>query len=262
MTNGVLVDITRCIGCRSCQIACKAWHKLDTDYEGMDGNLTMPKQLNDKNYTLIEFEEIKDSNKEWQFIKKQCFHCKEPACVSACPVGALKKLNNSAVVYDQWLCIGCRYCMIACPFNIPKYEWDTINPWIRKCDFCFDRIEEDLAPACVKSCPMDVMYFDNYKNVLKEAKKRIKNNPDKYINYIYGEKEAGGTSWIYISDTPFNKLGFKTNISKVSYPSITWENSLSKILWEEAGLLIILGGMLFLRTRKDRKEQKDENVNK
>lgn len=257
MANGVLVDITRCIGCRSCQIACKAWHNLEANYNLMNGNLTMPKELNDNNYTLIEFEENKNSNKTWEFIKKQCFHCKEPACVSACPVGALRKMKNSAVIYDQWLCIGCRYCMVACPFDIPKYEWDTTNPWIRKCDFCDDRIEEGLEPACVKACPMEVMYFDDYKNIVKEAKQRIKNNPDKYINYVYGEKEAGGTSWIYISDKPFEELGFKTNIPKKSYPLFTWKNSLSKIFLEEAGLLAILGGLLYVRTRKDRKGDKD-----
>ena len=257
MANGVLVDITRCIGCRSCQIACKAWHNLDAKYNLIDGNLTMPKQLNDKNYTLIEFAEYEHIDKSWEFIKKQCLHCKEPACASACPVGALIKTKNSAIIYDQWLCIGCRYCMIACPFDIPKYEWDTSNPWIRKCDFCDDRINEGLEPSCVKACPMEVMYFDDYKNILKEAKKRIKNNPDKYINYVYGENEAGGTSWIYIANRPFDELGFKMNIPKKSYPLFTWKNSLSKILWEEVGLLAILGGLLYVRTRKDRKGEKD-----
>ena len=146
--------------------------------------------------------------------------------------------------------------MLACPFQIPKYEWDTTDPWIQKCNFCASRVESDMEPACVKACPMGVMYFDDYDKVAQEAEKRINNYPGKYVNHIYGLREAGGTSWIYIADRPFQELGFNTEVRDSSYPSMTWGPSLSNILWEEAGLLAILGGILYLRNRRKHEEGK------
>ncbi len=255
MAKGVLVDITRCIACRSCQVACKAWHGLPAEYRPSDGTYTSPERLDATDYTFINFVENSGDNIVWKFVKEQCMHCLEPACVSACPVGALQKTKEGPVVYDQWRCIGCRYCMVACPFNVPKYEWDTTNPWVRKCDFCADRISEGEKPACVKACPMEVMYFDDYEKVVAEAKRRINTYPEKYVNKIYGLKEAGGTSWIYISDVPFEELGFNMDISTIPYPQRTWGPDLSKILWEEAGLLAILCGILYIRTRRNQKEE-------
>lgn len=255
MSKGVLVDTTRCIGCRSCQIACKAWHDLDARYKPSNGTYTSPEKLSADCYTLIEFFEKKTGDQpSWKFVKDQCLHCQDPACASACPVGALKKTSQGPVVYDQWLCIGCRYCMLACPFQIPKYEWDTTDPWVQKCNFCASRVESDMEPSCVKACPMDVMYFDDYAKVAQEAERRINNFPGKYVNHIYGYREAGGTSWMYIADRPFRELGFNTDVSDSPYPAMTWKPSLSKILWEEAGLLAILGGILYLRNRRNHEE--------
>lgn len=255
MAKGVLVDITRCIGCRSCQIACKQWHELPAQQSKMTGEYNNPQSMSADCYTVIRFLEKGDSPlPTWHFTKDQCMHCKAPACVSACPVGALQKTSDGPVIYDQFKCIGCRYCMLACPFNIPKYEWDTTNPWIQKCDFCADRIQQGLEPACVKACPMNVMYFDEYDKVVAEAKSRLKKYPAKYVNHIYGLKEAGGTSWIYISDRPFKELGFKDQIPAVPYPSLTWKPSLSKIFWEEAGLLAILAGIALFRNRGKKEE--------
>ncbi|MFP4035384.1 MAG: 4Fe-4S dicluster domain-containing protein [Desulfovermiculus sp.] len=254
MAKGVLVDITRCIGCRSCQIACKAWHNLEAGYEPFHGTYTMPNQLSADTYTRIEFMGNEKGNQpSWSFVKNQCLHCHEPACASACPVGALQKTDEGSVVYDQWKCIGCRYCMIACPFHIPKYEWDTLNPWIQKCTFCADRVEAGMEPACVKACPMHVMYFDDYEKVVQEAKARIKNYPGKYVNHIYGLDEAGGTSWIYIADRPFAELGFDTQVAKAGYPSFTWA-SLSKIPWKAVGFAAALTAIAAFRNRGSRKE--------
>ncbi len=258
MAKAVLVDITRCIGCRSCQVACKEWHSLPATYEEMRGEYTNPQNLDSKCYTFIDFlDQGKEYAPVWYFVKHQCFHCIDPACVSACPVGALKKLKDGAVVYDQWRCIGCRYCIIACPFQIPKYEWDTTNPWVRKCDFCADRIEMGLKPMCVTACPKDVMYFDDYEKVVAEAKRRINKEPGKYVNHIYGLEEAGGTSWLYISDVPFEKLGFNEKVLKQPYPAITWKHDLSTVLLEEAGLLAILAGIAYFRNRTKSKEGQD-----
>lgn len=254
MAKAVLVDVTRCIGCRSCQIACKAWHELEARYAPIEGEFTSPKQKSSDCYTVIRFYEAGDAKEPiWNFVKDQCLHCHDPACVSACPVGALKKTDSGAVVYDQWRCIGCRYCMVACPFQVPKYEWFTTNPWVQKCNFCAERIEAGKEPACVQACPMRVMTFDDYPKVIEEAKTRIRNRPDRYVNHIYGLQEAGGTSWVYISDRPFEEVGFDTTVRKAAYPAFTWA-SLSHIPWKAVGFAAALTAIAAFRNRGSHKE--------
>jgi formate dehydrogenase iron-sulfur subunit len=159
----------------------------------------------------MRFNELEEGGRlHWVFAKQQCMHCEHPGCVSACPVGALQKLENGAVVYDDKRCFGCRYCMMACPFRVPKFEWDTPLPLIRKCTFCADRQDEGLEPACVKACPTDALILGERQDMLAEAHRRIQARPDKYVDHIYGEHEVGGTSWMYLSPVPFEKLGFPT----------------------------------------------------
>lgn len=223
MAKSVLVDLTRCIGCRGCQIACKEWNQRSTKKTVMSGVYTNPPELNSETYTHINFiEQEKDGVPVWSFVKDQCLHCKEPACASACPVEALKKTKEGPVTYNFDRCIGCRYCMLACPFYIPKYEWEKAVPWVQKCSFCSERIKADMEPACVKTCPTKTMFFGEYDDVLKEARNRVGNNSGKYVNHIYGEKEAGGTSWLYISGVPFDSLGFNKDITQRELPVLTW----------------------------------------
>jgi formate dehydrogenase iron-sulfur subunit len=144
------------------------------------------------------------------FAKRQCMHCLHPACVSACPVSALERNEYGAVVYDAARCIGCRYCMMACPFGIPKFEWDKAIPLIRKCTFCADRQEEGLEPACTAACPTGALLFGDRDTLIAEAEARLQEQPDRYINHIYGKDELGGTSWMYLSAFPFEELGFPT----------------------------------------------------
>ena len=185
--KGVLVDLTRCIGCRGCQVACKAWNERKADKTVMAGSFTNPKELNSDTYTRISFvEQEKADQPIWSFIKNQCMHCADPACLSACPVGAFSKTAEGAVVYNFGRCIGCRYCMVACPFNIPKYEWESTSPWIRKCTFCADRLAQGLTPACIKVCPTNVMFFGELDDVKKEADRRLQENPGNYVNHVYG----------------------------------------------------------------------------
>jgi len=221
--KGVLVDLTRCIGCRGCQIACKSWNGLSAGPTRLDGDFTNPKALNSECYTHIAFVEKEQEAMlgRW-FIKNQCMHCKDPACVSACPVGALNKTPEGAVDYDFDRCIGCRYCMVACPFNVPKYEWEKRSPAIRKCNFCAGRLAAGLAPACVKACPTRTLFFGPFDKVTREAEKRMRENPGKYVDHIYGGDEAGGTQWIYLSAVPFEQLGFRTGIPAVRLPHLTW----------------------------------------
>jgi formate dehydrogenase iron-sulfur subunit len=249
MKKSVLIDLTRCMGCRGCQVACKQWNERATRETSLNGNFTNPKQMSSDCFTHIRFiENEKNGVPVWSFVKDQCLHCNVPACVSACPVEALKKTETGPVVYDYDRCIGCRYCMVACPFQIPKYEWDKILPWVQKCSFCSERIKDGLEPACIKVCPTETMFYGDRTTVLAEAEKRIKSNPAKYVQHIYGKDEAGGTSWMYISNVPFEKLGFKTNIPSTPLPSFTW-SSLSTIPYKAPAIVAGLAAIAYFRNR-------------
>lgn len=201
----MLNDCTKCIGCRACQSSCKAYHGFER--EGTNPKYDLPLELNAKNNTVIKlFKEGKESS----FVKRQCMHCDEPACVSACPVSALQKQPNGIVTYDKSKCIGCRYCMIACPFDVPTFEFDKPFPVISKCDFCKDQLAKGYKTECARVCPTGAILFGKRGDLLKEAQRRIKENPGKYVNHIYGEKEAGGTSVLYLSSVKFEKLGLHT----------------------------------------------------
>jgi len=204
-TYSMLNDSTKCIGCRACQSACKDYRMLPA--AGSDKRYDMPLDLNAKNHTLIKLYKEEESA---SFVKLQCMHCNDPGCVSACPVSALIKQVNGVVTYDKDKCIGCRYCMIACPFDVPTFEYDKTFPVIMKCDFCKDLLAEGKVTECARVCPTGAIVFGTREEMLKEARKRIDSDPDKYINHIYGEKEVGGTSVFYLSSVPFEKLGLQT----------------------------------------------------
>jgi len=222
--------------------------------------------LADENWTVVRKSVVKiadrplqegESGEKWRYSKMQCLHCKEPACVSACPSRAFQKTEDGPVLYYPRNCIGCRYCMIGCPFNIPKFEWDNPLPKITKCMMCNGRITKGEAPACVSVCPTKVMKFGNIDNLLDEAKLLVQSNQH-YVNHIYGEEEAGGTCWIYISDVPFEKLGFRTNVKKQSYPKYT-----STFMHNSPILGFIWGGILaclyFITRRNDVKTAAKKN---
>ena len=211
MSKAMLIDLTRCIGCRACQAACKQWNNLPAETTANWGSYENPPRRSAKTWTTVTFNEVEEGDKlTWVFAKRQCMHCEEPACASACIVGALHKTPEGAVVYDDYKCIGCRYCMVACPFNVPTFEWDKPAPYIRKCTFCADRQAGGLEPACAKACPTEAILFGERETLLQEAHARIAAQPDQYVNHIYGEKEVGGTSVMYLSPVPFEKLGFPT----------------------------------------------------
>jgi len=209
MSKGMLVDLSKCIGCRACQAACKQWKELPAETTHNHGSYQNPPTLSGQTWTLITFNEVEYNGKfNWVFAKRQCMHCEHPACASACTVGALHKTEDGPVTYDTSKCIGCRYCQYACPFDVPKFEWDQTLGLIGKCDFCADRQAEGLEPACAKACPTGALTFGDRQELLVEAKKRIALQPNKYVDHIYGEHEAGGTSYLYLSSVPFALLGF------------------------------------------------------
>jgi len=223
----VLVDLTRCIGCRSCSRACLNANRLPVTEQD---NLLLTQSVETPTFQKWSTVNLQPQNgagaeSEKRPVKRQCMHCLEPTCVSVCPVGALNQTEAGPVIYRTDRCIGCRYCMIACPFDVPKFEWNNgLTPVIGKCQFCFrERLLKGQLPGCVESCPTGALKFGKRKDLLFEAHARIRANPKKYVASIYGENEVGGTSWLYLSDLPFEKLGFKSNLTADPIPSFTWE---------------------------------------
>ena len=212
MSKAILTDITKCIGCLNCVSACKDTYGLDNDvprvWQKNDG-------LSANNWTAIL------QKPEGHYIRKQCRHCLEPACASACPVGALHQTPEGAVVYDQDRCLGCRYCMMACPYGIPRYDWDEPVPYIRKCVLCHDRLERGEQPACTAACPEEATIFGDRDELIALAHQRILNNPGTYIDRVWGEKEFGGTSVLYLSDIDLGFLVFGARTDTLPLPATT-----------------------------------------
>lgn len=191
---GFLIDASLCIDCRTCMVGCSVENNVPMDNTriwieetGVTG--TFPDL---KRYTA----------------PYHCMHCKDPSCVSACTVAALTRTEEGVVVYDPDVCIGCRYCMYACPFEVPNYEYNERFPEVIKCDMCYARLQEGQQPACAQTCPTGAIKFGSYEDMLALAHKMIKDNPGKFIDHVYGEHENGGTATLYISPVPFEELGF------------------------------------------------------
>jgi formate dehydrogenase iron-sulfur subunit len=211
VSKGVLVDLTKCIGCGWCQEACSQANGLPAEsIDDWSAEQGAP-PLSANTWTVVMLREREVNGRTCRvFAKRQCMHCLHPACVSACPVSALERNEYGAVVYDAARCIGCRYCMMACPYGVPKFEWDKSIPLIRKCTFCSDRQDEGLEPACTSACPTGALSFGDRADLITEAQARLQASPDKYVNHIYGKDELGGTAWMYLSPVPFEELGFPT----------------------------------------------------
>lgn len=267
MSRACLVDMTKCIGCKSCQVACKQSKNLPADHLDLfpgSPHYENPVKLSPQTFTAVEYNEIEvpDKPARWVFAKRQCMHCLQPSCASACPVKALRPTHDGAVTYNESVCIGCRYCMIACPFNIPKFEYEKLVPSIRKCTFCIDPLIEGAeeaesnggpvaaeqrpnsadrpsVPSCVKACPANAIMFGERYDLLTYARSRIRaRGRNKYIQHIFGEFEAGGTGWLYLSSEPFENLRFDTSVGTTPYPEYT------KAFLTGVPLVIILGAGL------------------
>lgn len=222
--KGVLVDITRCVNCESCVVACRLYNGLEEGKNGAKETQAEKDKLVSNRWTVVQKVKVeKNGNAVRRYVKQQCLHCLEPACASACFSKALQKTPEGPVVYNEKLCVGCRYCFIACPFEIPTYEWDKTFPRVQKCQMCLARVADNQMPACASVCPTSAITFGKREDLLKEAKSRIAANPALYVDHIYGEKEAGGTSWLYLSDVPFEQLGFNTKVTHRPIPDYTWQ---------------------------------------
>lgn len=212
---GILYDSTRCMGCRSCEYSCAEENGLPAPPDDVP-----PIRVTDENHRTVINEY--NTSKGPVYVKVQCMHCNDPACAAACLTQAMHKTNEGPVIWRGSKCMGCRYCMVSCPFDMPKFEYFSANPKIEKCTMCFEnRIQNGKVPACVENCPNEALMFGTRRELIREARKRIVENPDLYVNHIYGEHEAGGTGWLYLSPVPFEEIGMKTDIQKASYPELT-----------------------------------------
>lgn len=213
--KGILYDSTRCLGCRACEQACAEAHNLPVPKDELVAGV-IRKTSETQRTAINKF----ITSKGEVLVKKQCMQCNEPACAAACLTQAMFKTKEGPVIWREDKCMGCRYCMVSCPFDIPKFEYHSSNPKIQKCDLCYDRIIKGEVPACVEICG-EALTFGTRRELLAEARKRIAEKPNDYIDQIFGEKVAGGTGYLYLSPVPFNELGFNTNLQNSSYPALS-----------------------------------------
>jgi formate dehydrogenase iron-sulfur subunit len=206
MTWGLLYDSTHCIGCGACTAACKEQNGLPLPIEDTTTAYT---------WTVVE-------NHGGANMRRLCMHCEEPTCASVCPVGAMHKTPTGPVVYDSELCIGCRYCIMACPFGVPKYQWDRPVPIVGKCILCAPRLADGKQTACATVCPTGATLFGERESLVREAKTRVAMEPARYVDHIYGLDEAGGTSVIMLAGVPFKDLGMPANLPREPLPMLTW----------------------------------------
>lgn len=215
--RGVLYDAARCKGCRGCEYDCAEANGLPEPIPNKE--IKGLRKTDDKHRTVVN--EYKTS-KGIVYAKTQCMHCNEPACAAACLTQAMTKTKDGPVIWRSDKCMGCRYCMVSCPFDIPKFEFHSANPKIEKCTMCYEtRVKKGELPACVDNCPNEALMFGTRRELIQEARRRMFEKPDLYYDQIYGEREAGGTSWLYISPVPFNEIGLNTKVQTESYPALT-----------------------------------------
>ena len=210
--KGILVDVTKCTGCETCVAACISANKLDPEKAARD-RTTSKDGLSANLFCAVE-------KVRGRYVRKACMHCLDPGCAAACPVGALEKTAVGPVEYDPSKCIGCRYCMLACPFSIPRYEWDSRMPFVKKCTMCFERQKDGKKPACVEACPHGALTFGDRDALLKKARALVDNNPRIYKSRIWGESSLGGSSLLYVSDVDLSEIGWPQEKSE-AIPEIT-----------------------------------------
>jgi len=239
---GMLTDFSLCTGCRSCEEACNKQNELPQPKVPFKDMSVLDKKRRPtaEAYTVVNRYE-RENGEPPVFRKIQCNHCLEPACASACFVKALTKTKEGLVLYNENLCVGCRYCMIACPFNIPAYEYDkAFTPRVMKCTMCVElTVGKGQPTACAAACPTEAISFGKRSDLINKARERILSNPGRYVDHIYGEHEMGGTGWLYISNMPFDKLGMRMDLGTKPAPEYT-----KGFLALEPFILVIWPGLL------------------
>lgn len=250
--KGILYDMTRCVGCHGCEYDCAMAHEMpDPDIPRNPPH----RRLDISNRTVVNHFETSAGDVA---AKIQCMHCNQPACATACLTMAMYKTEEGPVIWREDKCMGCRYCMIACPFDVPRFEYASTNPSIIKCDMCKHLQDEGETPACAYHCPEEALTFGTRRELLQEARKRMHEAPDDYYNHIYGETEAGGTSWLCISPVPLEEVGFNTKIKNSSYPALT-KGFISSIAPVDLLLPTFLLGVYEATKTRNAKTEEEEN---
>jgi formate dehydrogenase iron-sulfur subunit len=210
MARAILYDSTLCIDCKACEAACaERWGLPYND------KIAAEEKISAHKLTAV----VTHGDR---YSRRLCMHCAEPTCVSVCPVGALQKTSLGPVVYDAEKCMGCRYCLQACPFQVPTYEWNQRLPKMRKCDMCYERQSQGKLTACAEACPTGATKNGDRDQLLAEAHQRISEKPGQYYPKIYGVREVGGTSVLFLSAVPFEQIGLRTNVPLEALPDLTW----------------------------------------
>ena len=244
----ILTDITRCTGCEECVDACQKANELPAEQPW-----PWVKQIDDLSsarWTTIRTLEHDD---ESRYVRRQCRHCLDPECVSVCIVGALQKTPEGPVIYDRDICIGCRYCLIACPWEIPRYSWEDTVPYVQKCDFCYERVVSGGGiPACVEACPTQATIFGDRDELLAEAHRRLRAEPEKYVQKVWGEKEVGGTSVLYISDVDLNLTDLEHAITSVEPMPHRTTKILHQMPAVFVGMATVMGGLHWIIQRRQK----------
>ena len=238
MSKAILYDATLCVGCKACEQAC-----ADRNHLPYTEQIAAEQKQSAHKFTVV-------LSKDDKFMRRMCMNCNDPSCASVCPVAALRKTADGPVIYEESRCMGCRYCMAACPFGVPKYEWSKALPAVKKCDMCSDRLAAGKATACAEICPTGATKFGTRDELLAEAHERIRQNPSNYLNHVYGETEVGGTSVLMLSAIPFEQFGFRTDLVHEPLPMFTFR-VLSRIP-DLVGLgSVMLGGIWWITHRRE-----------
>jgi formate dehydrogenase iron-sulfur subunit len=237
MSKALLYDATMCIGCKQCEQACAERNGLP-----YDDQIAAETKQSEHKFTVV----LSEGDK---FMRRLCMNCQDPTCASVCPVGAFRKTADGPVTYEASRCIGCRYCMLACPFSVPKYEWSKALPLVRKCDMCADRVAKGEQTACAAICPTGATKFGERDALIAEARQRIAANPSQYIDHIYGLSEVGGTSVLLLSSVPFEQFGYKDTLGSQSMPILTYRvlSHIPNLVTVGAALL---GGIWWITNRR------------
>jgi len=255
---GLLYDATLCIGCKACMVACNDANGLPADTGASPAALYhKPVDLSAKAKTVIK---LYSDGTTRSYMKAQCMHCLDPACASACMLGALQKREFGIVTYDPDLCVGCRYCEVGCPFGVPKFEWAKAAPKIVKCELCKERLKAGQEPACTDVCPRNAVIFGTRSELLKEAKRRIAESPARYVPKVYGETDGGGTQVLYLSSVPFEELGLPT-LGDEPAPQLarSIQHGVYRGFIAPAALYATLG-LVMLRNRRQELQQEESEV--
>lgn len=250
MSKALLYDATLCVGCKQCEAGCAQQNGLP-----YDDKVAAELVQSDHKFTVV-------LNKNEKYMRKMCMHCEDPACASVCPVGALRKTSTGPVIYEEDRCMGCRYCMVACPFGVPKYEWSKVLPKVQKCVMCPDRVAAGQQTACAESCPTGATKFGEREELIKEAQDRLRANPGNYVPHVFGVEEVGGTSVLLLSGMAFEEFGFNPkDMPKDPLPLYTYR-VLSRIPDFVPLGGMVLGGIWWITHRREDVAEAEANEHK